>query len=250
MEILKADNIGIIEKKLKDVDSESLVIFDCDNVLTTVKVGAFSVRNQSFLKNYIKDEKVSKDEFYDKIRLVLINETTYIVNQRMVELVSSLYDKNIKHMVATAYSVRPLKDIPDPVKWRIENLHQMGYFFERSWLEKDFSLNVFGTDHNPVFRDGVLFCDIFPKGLCVQNFLEYIDWMPRKIIFIDDSLRNISSVGEFCEQNGIEYVGIEYIESQYISSHIPFSDDLGEIQMKHLIDKSVWLKDEEAHKLL
>lgn len=252
MTILNADNIEIIEKNIENADENTLVVFDCDNVLTTVKVGAFSVRNQQFLRNYIKEKELSKDEFYDKIRLVLINETTYIVNQRMVDLVSNLCDRNIKHMVATAYSVRPLKDVPNPIAWRVENLHKMGYSFEKSWenQEIDFELKLFGTDHNPRFYHGVLFCDIFPKGACLQNFLECIDWVPKKIIFIDDALRNVASVGEFCEQNGIEYIGIEYVESQYIKSHIPFSDNLGEIQLNHLMNKSIWLKDEEAHKHL
>ena len=252
MKIISADNISIVENQTKNLDENSLVIFDCDNVLTTVKVGTFNVQNKDFLKNYLRAEVVSKDEFYDKIRLVLINENTYIVNQRMVDLVASLSERNIRHMVATSYSVRPLKDVSDPMEWRIGNLHTMGYFFEKSWgdQKKDIVLNDFGTDHNPVFRKGILFCDIFSKGDCIRSFFEYVGWLPKKVIFIDDVLRNLSDVGEFCDENKIEYVGIEYLESQYINSHIPFSDNLGKIQMDNLMNKSIWLKDEEAHKIL
>ena len=252
MKIISADNVSIVEDQTKNLDENSLVIFDCDNVLTTVKVGSFSIQNQNFLKNYLREEPISKDEFYDKIRLVLINENTYIVNQRMVDLVANLSKKNIRHMVATSYSVRPLVGVPDPMQWRIDNLHKMGYFFEKSWddQKQNVILNDFGTDHNPTFRDGILFCDIFSKGDCVRSFFEYIGWFPKKIIFIDDVLRNLSDVGEFCDENKIEYVGIEYLESQYINSHIPFSDNLGKIQMDHLLNKSIWLKDEEAQKIL
>jgi hypothetical protein len=204
------------------------------------------------LRSYLKESDVSKDEFYNKIRLVLINENTYIVNQRMVDLVANLSKRNIRHMVATSYSVRPLKDTPDPMQWRIDNLHAMGYFFEKSWSDQnnDIFLNDFGTDHNPTFRKGILFCDIFSKGDCVRSFFEYIGWMPKKIVFIDDVLRNLSDVGEFCNENKIEYVGIEYLESQYINSRIPFSDNLGKFQMDHLMNESIWLKDEEVHKIL
>ena len=252
MKIISADNISVIEDQMKNTDENSLVIFDCDNVLTTVKVGTFEAQNKGFLKNYLHEKSVSKDEFYDKIRLVLVNENTYIVNQRMVDLVEDLLKRNIKHIVATSYSVRPLKDISDPMQWRIDNLHEMGYFFEKSWSDQkdDVVLNDFGTDHNPIFRKGILFCDIFSKSECIRSFFEYIGWIPKKIIFIDDVLKNLSDVGEFCDENKIEYTGIEYLESQYINSHIPFSDDLGAIQMDHLMDKSMWLKDEEAHKIL
>ena len=252
MKIISADNVSIVEDQTKNLDETSLVIFDCDNVLTTVKVGTFSVQNQNFLKNYLREEPISKDEFYDKIRLVLINENTYIVNQRMVGLVENLSKKNIRHMVATSYSVRPLMGVQDPMQWRIDNLHKVGYFFEKSWPDQkqDIVLKDFGTDHNPVFRNGVLFCDIFSKGDCIRSFFEYIGWLPKKIIFIDDVLRTLSDVGEFCNENMIEYVGIEYLESQYINSHIPFSYNLGKIQMNHLMTKSIWLNDEEAHKIL
>jgi hypothetical protein len=252
VKIISADNISVVENQTKNLDENSLVIFDCDNVLTTVKVGTFNVQNKDFLKNYLRAEVVSKDEFYDKIRLVLINENTYIVNQRMVDLVANLSERSIRHMVATSYSVRPLKDVSDPMEWRIGNLHTMGYFFEKSWgdQKKDIVLNDFGTDHNPVFRKGILFCDIFSKGDCIESFFEYVGWLPKKVIFIDDVLRNLSDVGEFCDENKIEYVGIEYLESQHINSHIPFSDNLGKIQMDNLMNKSIWLKDEEAHKIL
>lgn len=252
MKIISADDLSIVEDQTKNLDKNSLVIFDCDNVLTTVKVGTFNVQNKDFLKNYLREESVSKDKFYDKIRLVLVNEIPYIVNQRIVDLVESLSKRNVRHMVATSYSVRPLKDVPDPMQWRIDNLHAMGYFFEKSWpdQEKDVVLDDFGTDHNPVFRKGILFCDIFSKGDCIRSFFEYIGWLPKRIVFIDDVLRNLSDVGEFCDENKIEYVGIEYLESQHINSHIPFSDDLGKIQMDHLINESVWLKDEEAQKIL
>lgn len=252
MKIISANNISIVEDQTKNLDKNSLVIFDCDNVLTTVRVGTFNVQNKDFLKNYLREEPISKDEFYDKIRLVLINENTYIVNQRMVDLVMSLSKRNIRHIVATSYSVRPLKDVPDPMQWRIDNLHTMGYFFEKSWLDQndDIVLNDFGTDHNPVFRKGILFCDIFSKGDCIRNFFEYVDWVPKKIVFIDDVLKNLSDVGEFCDENKIGYVGIEYLESQYVNSHIPFSNNLGKIQMDCLMKKSIWLKDEEANKIL
>ena len=252
MKIISAYDAAVIENETKNADKNSLVIFDCDNVLTTVKVGTFDARNEYFLKNYLHEKSVSVDKFYDKIRLVLINENTYIVNQRMVDLVANLSKRNIRHMVATSYSVRPLKDVSDPIQWRIDNLHEMGYFFEKSWSDQkeDITLNDFGTDHNPVFRGGILFCDIFSKGDCLRSFFEYIGWTPKKIIFIDDILRNLSGVGEFCEENKIEYVGIEYLESQRINSHIPFSDNLGKFQMDHLMNESIWLKDEEAHKIL
>ncbi len=252
MKIISADDVSVIKNETKNTDEDSLVIFDCDNVLTTVKVGTFKVQNQNFLRNYLHEKSVSKDKFYDKIRLVLINENTYIVNQYMVDLVANLSKRNVRHMVATSYSVRPLKEVSDPMQWRIDNLHEMGYFFEKSWSDQkeDILLNDFGTDHNPIFRNGILFCDIFSKSDCIRSFLEYIGWTPKKIIFIDDVLRNLSCVGEFCDENKIEYIGIEYLESQRINSHIPFSDNLGKFQMDHLINESIWLKDEEVHKIL
>ena len=183
MKIISADNVSVIEDQTKNLDENSLVIFDCDNVLTTVKVGTFSVQNRNFLKNYLHEEPISKDEFYDKIRLVLVNEIPYIVNQRMVDLVSNLLEKNIRHMVATSYSVRPLKGVSDPMQWRIDNLHKMGYFFEKSWMDqkKNIALNDFGTDH--IAPPGLVpnvFVDLVGQNIQTYRYLRPIAQMKRQ----------------------------------------------------------------------
>ena len=155
-------------------------------------------------------------------------------------------------MVATAYSVRPLHGVDDPIKWRIDTLHKMGYFFEKSWpeIKSDIILDDFLSDHNPIFSNGVLCCDTFPKSECIKIFLNYINWFPKKIIFVDDSLRNLSDVGEFCSRNKIEYIGIEYLESNNINSYIPFSDNLGNLQIDNLMTESIWLSDKVASEIL
>ena len=59
MKIISADNIAIVEDQVKDLDENSLVIFDCDNVLTTVKVGTFNIQNKDFLKSYLRNKSFS-----------------------------------------------------------------------------------------------------------------------------------------------------------------------------------------------
>ncbi len=251
MTIVSAERIDAVEERLSDLGSQDLAVFDCDGVLTTVAVELFKPQNRDFAKKWCKEAKTSKEELYDKLRLVLINETNFVVNQRMVDLVEKLAERGIKRMVATSYSVRPLDQLKNPVQWRIETLKELGYHFEKSWpdLPDNIELDDFLMDYNPVFSEGVLCCDFCPKSECLKHFFNKIQWHPRKIVFIDDDLRKLTDVGTFCEKEGIDYVGIEYLESKYIDSYIPFSENIGQIQMDNLFKKSLWIKDEEAEKM-
>ena len=122
MTIVSAERIDAVEERLSDLGSQDLAVFDCDGVLTTVAVELFKPQNRDFAKKWCKEAKTSKEELYDKLRLVLINETNFVVNQRMVDLVEKLAERGIKRMVATSYSVRPLDQLKNPVQWRIETV--------------------------------------------------------------------------------------------------------------------------------
>ncbi len=250
MSIIKAEDITVIETQLENVDKNTLVIFDCDNVLTCINVGAFHPDNRDCFYELVKKNNITQYDLCDKIRLPLVLEENILVNSRMVELVKNLENRAVKHMVLTAYSVRPLKEVKDPVQWRVDTLQSFGYHFEKLWEPSFIELDEFLCNYNPIFKDGVLCCDIFSKSECLKAFLSQIQWKPKKIIFIDDLLRNLVDVEELCVQEKIEYVGIEYMESQNIKPYIPFSESLGQVQVENLMKKSLWISDEEAKKII
>jgi len=250
MSIIRAEEISIIEHELSNLGNNDLAIFDCDDVLTTIRAGAFKPNNRDFLNKWIRSSGVSKDELYDKFRVILRNEEGSVVNSRMINLINRLNEKEVKHMVLTSYSVRPLNGELDPVNWRVKTLKEFGYDFSKLWDESYIELLDFMSDHNPIFKHGILCCDIFPKSECLEKFLDYVNWKPNKIVFVDDLLRNLSDVEDFCKSQKISYVGIEYLESQKITSYIPFSESIGQFQLDTLKNETVWLSDEDANKLI
>ena len=246
MSIVRAEDISIIEKELEKLDSNDLAIFDCDDVLTTIRSGVFKPNNRDFLKQWIRSSGISTAEIYDKFRIILKSESGTVVNPKMIDAINRLKDKNVRHMVLTSFSVQPMTDEPNPVAWRVETLKNFGYDFSKFWNEQRVELSEFMREHNPVFQNGILCCDIFPKSECLEKFFEYIDWQPKKIVFVDDMLRNLADVEDFCKRQKIEYVGIEYLESQQVNSYIPFSESIAELQLNTLKEKSLWLSDEQA----
>lgn len=250
MSIIQANNISPIEEEFKNVNKSSLVIFDCDDVLTTVKVGMFKPQNREILEHYVNNKKISKSELYDKLRIVLTHEDNVVVNPLMIDLVKQLTEHSVRQLVLTAYSVKPTTYLPNPIQWRINQLNELGYRFEKLWPVFYFVLEDFLCKYCPTFKDGILCCDIFPKSECLELFLKQIHWIPEKIVFIDDSLKNLVDVEAFCKREGIKYIGIQYLESQYIKSYIPFSEQLGKTQIDSLINRSVWLSDEEANETI
>jgi len=59
------------------------------------------------------------------------------------------------------------------------------------------------------YCNGIIFTDNQHKGEVLLNFLEQIAHKPKRIIFVDDSLKHVESVS-IVEKEGIEYVGIRY----------------------------------------
>ncbi|MDR1289508.1 MAG: DUF2608 domain-containing protein [Holosporales bacterium] len=60
------------------------------------------------------------------------------------------------------------------------------------------------------YSQGVLCCGRTRKDDSLEAFLDYASHHPSKIIFIDDSIRHILHIGDFCKKCNITYVGIEY----------------------------------------
>lgn len=61
------------------------------------------------------------------------------------------------------------------------------------------------------YCNGILFCDGYYKGLALKTFLSgKPDLKIKKIVFVDDKLKNIESVKSTAQELGIKFVGIRY----------------------------------------
>lgn len=68
----------------------------------------------------------------------------------------------------------------------------------------------FDLPHPHMYKNNVLFCGLNDKGAVLLAYLDYINYKPDLIIFIDDRAKYITNVKLAVEQRKIEFVGLRY----------------------------------------
>ncbi|MDR1401723.1 MAG: DUF2608 domain-containing protein [Puniceicoccales bacterium] len=246
--MIVADAIADIKDALKDVDEDSLVIFDCDDVLTTLREHIWKRQNHAFfLKWCAENIPEGKNLPYDVADFILVSSENFLVDAEMPSIIESLYSGGIKAVVLTALSTKPIGEITDPLGWRVMMLKKLGYDFGKFWpsLPNKY-FDEFGCEYPPMYGSGVICsCDI-SKGEVMEAFLRHFNVNPLKVVFIDDKKESVESVAASCHRIGIECAGIQYLGADKVVSQVPFSKKMMTYQLQMLKEKNVWIPDAEA----
>lgn len=94
----------------------------------------------------------------------------------------------------------------------ISELKEFGLDFSKSW--KGLKSRYLGQKSN--YSCEVVCAKPFTKGKAIRLFLKYAKKNPKKIIFIDDSRRNIDEVEITMKKLGIDAVCVEYTKCQKV----------------------------------
>jgi hypothetical protein len=251
--IIVADTIEDIEKRLKVADGNTLVVFDCDEVLTTLSEQIWQARNHDFFVEWCTKNisNFSEEALYEIATSILVSSKNLLVNQRMPELVENLYRRNIKSIVLTALSMQPVAAIRDPLAWRISTLEKFGYNFKMFWPSlSDKHFKELGEEYPPAYGSGVICCGSIPKSRCLMEFLTYANVRPDEVIFIDDKIENLEDVREQCALAKIEFLGIRYTESYQLDPTTPFCANKIKYQLTVLKEKNIWIPDSDVEEKL
>lgn len=209
----KVENIKninrIIEiKKITDilnyVNQDSLVVFDIDNTLIQ-SVQEFGGQSHFFstIKRFkkqglkecdaIKKSSVAWTEFQDYI-------SYKTVEQKTVNVIETLKNKNIKSMALTArWSALAKKTVGTLKALKLA-------FDNNSFYDKEIKLGTISC----LFK-GILFTgDEKEKGESLILFFEKINYIPKHVLFIDDSIDHVESVYKSLDKNNIPCVCMRY----------------------------------------
>lgn len=103
----------------------------------------------------------------------------------------------------------------------------------------------FKVDHGTLYRDGVLFTAGANKGECFKKLFDRLDYVPKRVLFIEDKAYNINQVSSMCEKLNIPFVGLRY---NYLDDKVAyFQKDVAKVQFEHF---SHLLSNEEAAEIL
>ncbi|MDR1432973.1 MAG: DUF2608 domain-containing protein [Puniceicoccales bacterium] len=248
--IVVTDDIGDIKKELRSADTDTLVAFDCDDVLTTLEDQIWKRENYQFFVKWCANafSDASMETLHCVSDFILTVGRNCLVNEEMPRIVDDLHAKNIQSMVLTALSQRPVGSITDPLRWRVATLNGFGYNFGKFWPAlADKRFDEFACAYQPEYSSGVVCSGETPKGQSLRAFLKHAAISPRKVIFIDDKEDTVEDVKATCESMEIAFVGIQYLEASKVVSAVPFSEEMMEYQLNTLKEKNIWLPDGEAH---
>ncbi|MDR1255322.1 MAG: DUF2608 domain-containing protein [Puniceicoccales bacterium] len=250
--ILQADSIHIIKEALKGASEKTLVVFDCDDVLTAAKGAVLKKGSRRFIKEWYSSSDKSLS-FLDLVYKILALSESSVVNAEMPQLVRSLHEKNSKALVVTGFSTKPFQfgNVRDPKLWRTQRLNSLGYNFEKFWPGVgDKYFDGFGDPYDPSFSKGIVYTGVMLKSKGLEAFLNCVHFNPTAIIFIDDSEKILTEVSEWAKSKGIDFVGIHYTEASKIVPDFPFSKERAQLQLDTVMGEDRWLSDGEAEDLL
>ena len=228
--IISTSDNSEIELILSDIDPQTLVVFDYNNVIAMNEEILFSSNNIDYFIKIINELKNTIGK--EKIENVLIKIREHfrwtLVNLNWPTIIAELQLHGIKVLLLTAHRTGKVGNIEHIEDTRINDTLNLGIDFSKSWKNfHEVQFTNFSTTNNidaclfgiPIFKKGILFSCNIRKSDILNAFLHQFKIKPQKIIFIDDSLKNVRLVQGMCDQLSISYLGIEYTAVEKLSKY-------------------------------
>lgn len=211
--IIRTDDLRVIKSVCEKANSQTLVVFDMDNVLTESTERIFQADLYPKIKNIVMEYQKQVKEMplseREKQKAAQWKVAVCLVDEKMPQLIRLLQERNIRVLMLTANphgklaDINPIEDLCD---FRLKNL---GIDFEKSWSLPDFERD-FNTDLT-VYSKGKIFT-LESKEIALQKFLNNIPKCKfQKIIFVDDKRKNLKKIEKLSEKLHMNFVGIEYV---------------------------------------
>ncbi len=256
-EIIETHNIAEIKKIFSDLSEGDLALFDVKDVIFQPKDKVMSQMHKIFFDhqfNLIKKKYDKSNADYLK-SIVLASYESVLVEDEMPKIITDIQKTGAMVFALTSGKTGAYGVIKNREDLRIQTLKNFGINFTKllSFPEIDFSKehNIFFKKENgkPIFKNGVIFAARLPKDKVLGYFLNSAKLKPKKLIFIDNQLKNVKLVANKCCEFGIKYTGIYFNKSSSVK-HESLNEKIAKKKFEILVMKRKWISDAEAKKLL
>ncbi len=253
------DTFGVLWDKLDTLDTNSLVIFDYCSVIGVYedvydrrykkeRANAKTIRairnlqcpHYSYLSQQERDELrgIHKKAFSKFV----------LIDRDVIKLIKELQARSIKVMVLTRFGL----SAEDATKNnRRQDLLNYGVDLTSSFPDhkKIIFSSLASSKHTPNFDRGILSngtsCS---KGPLLNTFLKHINWWPRRVLFVDNSVEHLFSVQEALAKLNIPFEGFQYTGAQRMPAI--FDPAVAAFQLDYLVKHRRWLHSSEAISLM
>lgn len=214
-----------------DLDTQSLacpgtlILFDVDDTIITMRdrfdfTLLFRLR---VLWNFPQFIYASKwEQVYSK----LWQQAQFMLVEPIeVSLIENLKSRGCVVLGLTSMESGAYGVIDNMSEWRFNTLADLGIEFSQQFGNYTFTNLVSYRNTYPVLYKGILCANQQSKGDVLRAFLEFSGLMPKKIVFFEDSMTNLQSVGAVGDKLGISvelyhYTGAEKFEKENSSDRV------------------------------
>lgn len=210
-----------------NVDNTStLIVFDIDNTLIMPPTHLGS--DQWFYAEYNKNiqQGLNKKKAIEQIlplnKHLQDNIIMQAIEKNTAPLIQNLQKKDFTVIALTARPTN-LADIS------IRQLKNVGIDFSRS-IPYDHPLQL-NYNNEVSYQNGIIFCTGKDKGKALVTFLYYIDYQPKKIVFVDDKLKNIHNIERAVCGQDYPFIGLHYT---YLENYIK---TINKLEVEKELDK-------------
>ena len=250
-EIVQASSVNDIKTYTSQFESkDTLVLFDLDYVLFVPRdrVLRYEGEENNYRSNHFKaifkdfqgkdvalgKDKVPMAEYL--ISQILSSSKVELVSLDMPNFVNELDSKKMAVVGFTANSSGKYGIVQNEAELHLSRLNSLGYHFKDNGdlLKGEF----------PECISRVIFTNKADKGKVLLGFLKQLNKNYKNIIFVDDRLKNLTSVQNILKDHEINYLGIHYTELQ--DKNEVLNQDIADKQFQVLSQEYIWLSDDEA----
>lgn len=226
-----------IDAILDFIDLDSFFIFDVDHTLIEPpQVIGSTYWEKHFMRRLIDqgfESVIASKKAQTLWKEIQKSTNVQIVDQEVLNLISYLKSRNIPILGLTSRD----KAIVDLTFKQLESVQLHDIFSFQN------PCRCFGIQPDCYFSKGMVFCGDNPKDLGLRLLLDYIQFKPKKIIFVDDQKSHLYELEEMAYQSNIHYVGMHYTAS----THEKFNFEIARVQERFL---PKIISDDEALQLI
>lgn len=234
------------EIPLEALSEKTLVMFDIDDVLIYPQ--------DALLQNWRKPWKPEGMRAWtdEEDTIAWMNEKFQIMDPSGPSLLNMLNECGIPTIGFTSFAMEKSDMVPSIPDWRSRHLVELGLNFKRG---KEIVFSIKEAQNgivSPSFEKGVLYCgnvyrhDKDNKGKILSLYLDWLDWTPEQVVYIDDMKHPLESVQKELEKRKIPFLGFLYIPKNLD----PIDEKVAKLQYETIINQKRWLSDQEAKRQL
>jgi hypothetical protein len=249
------NNFSFLQNNLDTLTQDTLVIFDYRSVIgiheDIYDRGYKSERSKHKTIRAIRDPQSPHYPDLDMLereKLRAIHKKAFsnfvLIDPALPGIIRQLQERGIKVIALTRFGLSVQTETKNQ---RYEDLLRYGIDLSYAFpsQERINFTNLGSRKHIPTFDHGILSngpsCS---KGKLLTTFLEHANWWPKRVLFFDNSLKQIESVQKALEPFNIPFQGFEYTGAQDMPAI--FNPKLEAFRLDYLVKKRRWLHSSKA----